>query len=73
MRDAECRKCGKRGHTEMVCRRPTDARGGVEQRDFARVAFTAWQDDDEVEKGVWGTRFREHLARDNGPEQVHKL
>ncbi|GAQ93197.1 hypothetical protein KFL_013550020 [Klebsormidium nitens] len=57
LRDAECRKCGKRGHTEAVCRQSARASGRAEEREFAGdakgVAFTAWGDDGDVRNGVW--------------------
>ena len=56
LRDAECRKCGKRGHTEAVCRQSLRASGRAEKEEFAviaGVAFTAWGDDGDVREGVW--------------------
>ncbi|GAQ80159.1 hypothetical protein KFL_000480010 [Klebsormidium nitens] len=57
LRDAECRKCGKRGHTAVVCRHSARASGRAEEREFAGntkgVAFTAWGDDEDVRNGVW--------------------
>jgi hypothetical protein len=57
LRDAECRKCGKRGHTEAVCRQSARASGRAKEREFARdangVAFTAWGNDGNVRNGVW--------------------
>ncbi|GAQ93223.1 hypothetical protein KFL_013710010 [Klebsormidium nitens] len=57
VRDAECRKCGKRGCTEAVCRQIARASGRAEERisaeDANGVAFTAWGNDRDVRKGVW--------------------
>jgi hypothetical protein len=56
LRDAECRKYGKRGHTKAVCRQSARASGRAEEREFARdangIAFTAWGNDGNVRNGV---------------------
>jgi hypothetical protein len=56
LRDAECCKCGKRGHTDAVCRQSAGASGRAEEREFARdangVAFTVWGNDG-MRYGVW--------------------
>lgn len=37
-RDAECRKCGKRGHIEAACRQNERASGNEEERAFPKIA-----------------------------------
>lgn len=53
LREAECRKCGRKDHIEVMYRQPKDAKEDVKENEFVGFATTARGDDVVVREWVW--------------------